>query len=251
MEFLTAQSNWPFSIALTIVTLLGLLEALGMLLGGMSSLVDMHGPDWHAPDLHGADFHAPHLHGADLHAPHEALHAASADGDLNLDHVHSEFHPAAQVLSWLHVGQLPTTILLLLFLLSFGMSGLFLQWLIMSRFGAPLPAAIASVPAGILALLGTRLSGGILKPLLPRDESEAVSLDSFVGCDGQITIGTARPGKPAEARVKDKFGRTHYMMVEPDGEDEFPAGSHVLLLKRRGEIYRVIDNTGAQIDDLV
>ena len=226
MEFLTAPNNWPFSIALAIVTLLGLLEALGLLFGGATSFlggdanldvdvggdaIAVDGPD--APDVHGG--------------------------------------VGVNLLEWLHVGEIPTTILLLLFLLSFGMSGLFLQWLIVSSFGAPMPAAIASVPAGILALLGTRLTGGLLKPLLPRDESEAVSLDSFVGCDGQITIGTARPGKPAEARVKDKFGHSHYLMVEPDGEEEFPAGSHVLLLKRRGDIYRVVDNTGAQVDDLV
>jgi hypothetical protein len=226
MEFLTAPGNWPFSAALTIVLLLGLLEALGLLLGTTSFI----GAD--SPDV-----------GVDVSGD-----AVAVDGPDAPD-AHGGI--AGNFLEWLHFGELPTTILLLLFLLGFGIAGLTLQWLIVSRFGATMPASIASVPAGVVALMSTRIAGGLLKPVLPRDESEAVSRDSFVGCGGQITIGTARPGKPAEARVKDRFGHTHYLMVEPDGNDEFPAGSHVLLLKRRGDIYRVIDNTGAQVDDLV
>ena len=184
------------------------------------------------------EVHAPGVHGVDAHSG-----ATHAGADLDAG-------PLSEVLTWLHAGQLPTTILLLLFLLSFGIGGLMLQSLMQARLGTLLPAGVAVWPAGLIALLATRISGGLLKPVLPRDETEAVSQDSFVGCGGQITIGTARPGKPAEARVKDRFGRTHYVMVEPDGDDEFPTGSHILLVKRHAALYRAIDNTGAQIDDL-
>ena len=229
MEFLTAPGNLPFSIALAVVFLLGLLEALALLLGGVSGLFNVDAPD--------VDIEAPDAVAVDgAEAP-----GVDVDGDGGL---------VGGLLQWLHVGQLPTTVLLLLFLLSFGIGGLVLQWMLMSRFGALLPATLASVPALAIALLGTRLTGSLLKPVLPRDETEAVSLDSLVGCGGQITVGTARHGRPAEARVKDRFGHAHYVMVEPDGSEEFPAGSHVLLIKRHGAIYQVIDNAGANIEDL-
>lgn len=234
--------NLPFSVALAVVLLLGALEALSLLVGGASSLLDAHGPDLHLPDAHGLEVHAPGVHGG-AHGLDAHSGVAHADADLDAG-------PMSDALTWLHAGQIPSTILLLLFLLGFGIGGLMLQSLMQSRFGTLLPSGVAVWPAGIIALLATRISGGLLKPVLPRDETEAVSQDSFVGCGGQITIGTARPGKPAEARVKDRFGRTHYVMVEPDGNDEFPAGSHVLLIKRHAALYRAIDNTGAQIDDL-
>jgi hypothetical protein len=116
-----------------------------------------------------------------------------------------------------------------------------------SRFGILLPAAIAIWPAGIIALFATRLGGGLLKPLLPREETQSVSQDSFIGCAAHINIGTARRGQPAEARLLDKFGRTHYVMVEPEHEEEFKAGSAVLIIKRHEHVYRVIDNTGAEV----
>jgi hypothetical protein len=101
-----------------------------------------------------------------------------------------------------------------------------------------------------MALPATRVIGGVLKPILPRDETEAVSRDSFVGCEAQITAGTARPGKPAEARLLDRFGRSHYIMLEPDKEDDvFAPGSNVLVLKRRDAIYRGVKVTAAPLDD--
>jgi hypothetical protein len=152
-----------------------------------------------------------------------------------------------QLLAWFHVGAMPLTVLLMLFLLTFSVSGLGLQNLIQSRFGTLLPATIAIWPAGIIALFATRLGGGLLKPMMPRDETQSVSQDSFVGCAAHINIGTARRSKPAEARVADKFGHVHYVMVEPEHDEEFKAGSPVLIIKRHDHVYRVIDNTGGEV----
>jgi hypothetical protein len=36
--------------------------------------------------------------------------------------------------------------------------------------------------------------------------------------------------------VRDKFGRSHYVLVEPDAEEaQFASGSPVLLLRREGD----------------
>lgn len=242
MEFYTAAGNVPFSIALGIVLLMGALEALSLLMGNASSLIGVDNPD--VPH----DFPVGHIHAghADL-SMDSAPHAAHLEAAHSESQVSGEIGIFGQLMAWLHMGQIPLTVLAMLFLLAFGVSGLGLQNMLNSQFGILLPAGVAVWPAGVIAFLSTRLCGGLIKPLLPREESEAVSKESFVGCAARINIGTARRGAPAEARVTDKFGHTHYVMVEPEHEEEFEAGSAVLIIKRHDHVYRVIDNTGSEI----
>lgn len=218
METLSAPANLPFTVALAIVLLLGALEIIGLLIGGASA-IGVDGPDLDAPDF-------------------------EADGDFDGDGIFS------QILGWLHVGQIPVTILAISWLFNFGVAGLLLQNIIQSLSGAMMPTLIAVFIALFISLPATRISGGVLKKVLPRDETEAVSSESFLGCEARITTGTARRGKPAEARLRDRFGRTHYVMVEPENDEEiFPSGSPVLILKRSGDVFRVMDNQGATIED--
>lgn len=146
-----------------------------------------------------------------------------------------------RLLGWLHLGRLPSLILLLLFLTGFALFGFALQHLLLGLTGHALPAALASVlaiPAGITT---TRSLGSMLARILPRDESSAVSDHSFVGRSAIISAGHARRGLAAQARVKDQHGRTHFLMVEPDLEDELlDEGSEVLLVSKPGSFYRAI-----------
>ena len=223
MNILRDAVNWPFTLALAIVVLLGVLEVLGALVGGASSLdsdvvIDVSGADGGANGI------------------------GSAPDSNNLDGLSSD-GALGRVLDWLHVGQMPSTILLIVFLTAFGGSGLLLQTLIKSQSGAMLPTLLASGIAFVVAIPATRVFGGMLKPILPRDESEAVSRDTFVGCEAQIVVGTSRRGKPAEARLRDSFGRSHYIMVEPEDDNaSFPAGHQVLILKRHGDTFIAADN---------
>jgi len=218
METLTAPANLPFTVALAIVLLLGALEVIGLLIGGASAL-GVDGPDLDAPDF-------------------------DADGDFDVEGIFS------QILGWLHVGQIPATILAISWLFNFGVAGLVLQNIVQSLSGMMMPTLIAVAVALFISLPATRLSGRVLKRILPRDDTEAVSSESFLGCEARITTGTARRGKPAEARLRDRYGRTHYVMVEPENEEEtFTSGSPVLILKRSGDIFRVMDNQGATIED--
>ena len=94
-----------------------------------------------------------------------------------------------------------------------------------------------------------KISGALLRPILPREETEAVSTQSLLGSEGEIVVGVARRGRPAQARVKDKWGNAHYVSVEPESDvDEFPAGSKVLLLKQHDHVFRVIAGSNAQLD---
>ena len=55
--------------------------------------------------------------------------------------------------------------------------------------------------------------------------------------------GAARRGLAAQARVRDSYGRTHYLMVEPDVDgDVFDEGMQVLIVQKAGAFYRCIAN---------
>jgi hypothetical protein len=80
---------------------------------------------------------------------------------------------------------------------------------------------------------------------MPGDESTAVGLDDLVGRRGTITIGTARRGSPAQARVADVHGQVHYVMVEPyDDDHSIGQGETVRLDRRDGHIFIAVARTG-------
>jgi hypothetical protein len=60
---------------------------------------------------------------------------------------------------------------------------------------------------------------------------------------GVIVSGGAGRGLAAQAKVKDSHGRSHYLMVEPDIDDEvFNEGAQVLIVRKAGAFYRCIAN---------
>jgi len=216
MELLTSPANLPFSVALAVVSLLGVLEVVSLALGGAFSILGSAGFDTPEVEL---------------------------DTDVDGDGIFG------QLMQWLHAGQIPASVLAILFLLSFGIAGLLLQSVLKVLTGAMLPALIAIIPAFIIALPATRVTGAVLKPLMPRDETDAVSRDSLLGSSAQITTGRARRGAPAEARLRDSHGHNYYVMVEPDHDEEvFTAGTRVVLVKRHDAIYRVIEDVQVELE---
>jgi len=210
LDLLGAEGTLPFSVALALMLLLALLEGVGMLLGaGLSSLIDSLLPDIDL-DVDGPDVQSP--------------------------------GPLSALLGWLYIGRVPFLVVLVLGLTFFGISGLVLQSTLQAATGRMLPAWLASIPALGLALPLTRWSASTLARVLPRDETEAVSADSFVGRIATITLGTARPGSPAQARLRDQYGQTHYVLVEPHGEEPLVQGTQVLLVEQRGSRFAAIVN---------
>lgn len=196
----------PFTVALLVLAMIAAVEVAGLLIGvGVSDLVDGALPDF------------------DAGAP---------DGDA-----------VARALGWLHVGKVPALIVLSTLLAAFGLIGVSLQGAAGAVLGAPLPVFVAAALSLVAALPAARFLCGGLSRILPREETDAVSSDSFIGRIAEIIRGEARAGAPAEAKLTDAHGRTHYILVEPDSAGAaFRQGSEVLIVEKRGAVFRAAAN---------
>jgi len=216
IAFLLADFNTAFSIAFGTVIALALLEGLGMLIGlSLMSLLDQFSPI----DL-------------DLE-----LDAVIADTDLGGGGITS-------LLGWLCLNRLPLLIWLVLFLTSFAISGYSLNFIALNINASVLPVFISTSMALVAALFLTRYLGTPLGRLLPKNESSAVSNNSFNGIIAKITIGTAKHNNPAEAALVDKFNQKHYVMVSPDNPTEtFNQGDEVVLVEKQENIWLAVKFT--------
>lgn len=217
IEFLSLSANLPFSVALAIVVLIGVLEGVGAVIGfALSGLLDNL-----VPDL-----------------------------DLDVDAEIGDHGAVGEFLSWLRVRQVPVIVILIAFLTSYAVTGFVLQQVIYSLFGMMLPAIVAGVIVLFACLPFTRLFTGVMAKILPGDETDAVASSTFIGRPAVITLGTASSGNPAQARLKDKHGQSHYVMVAPDTDGEsFNQGASVLLVRRDGATFYAIKDTRTDILD--
>jgi hypothetical protein len=147
------------------------------------------------------------------------------------------------VLAWLYIGRAPLLILLAAFLTGFGITGLTLQFMVKGVVGGYLWGGLAAIPAVLVALPVTRIVGRIFARVLKREDSDAASREAFVGRIAIVVRGEARRGFPAEAKLRDHQGASHYILVEPEADDAvFPAGCEVLLVEQAGAVFRAIIN---------
>lgn len=190
---LLADYNLPFAVALALMVLLAILQAVGL---------------------------------GDVLGDHDVDADAEGGG------------PADGLLLLLGIGRVPLMIWLASFLLLFAALGVGIQALAESLTGAPLDRWLAAVLAAAAAL---PVAGVVSRPLawiLPGDETTAVGLDSLVGRRARIVIGRAAAGHPARARVEDRYGRPHHVMVEPHEESsEMLEGDEILLVRRENETF--------------
>jgi hypothetical protein len=209
IEFMLDAANIPFSVALAIVALIALIEGVGLLLGmALSGLLDNLVPEI----------------------------------DINIDTPDMADHGAfGEFLVWLRFREVPVIVILIAFLTSFSITGFILQQISVFLFGVLLPALIASALAMFACLPGVRIFAGTLGKVMPKDETEAVGQASFIGREAIITLGSASTHNPAQGRVKDKFGYSHYVMIEPDNEDQtFLQGEKVLVVRQAGSTFFAI-----------
>ncbi|WP_170109220.1 OB-fold-containig protein [Celeribacter persicus] len=243
MSFLGPEI-FPFLIAAGLVLFLLFLELL-LLTTGLSSgapsadLGDM--PDL---DVELTGMSAPEL-AAELDVPVDL----AAEIEIGLAEAELPDAPGEMVSTpttgglpdFLGLRKQPLTIWLAIFLALFAGTGLMLQSGMMAIFGQMLPRLIAVPLALIPALALTRTIAGALARLIPRDETAAISERSLGRRRGIVTVGTARRGSPAQVRITDGYGNTHYAMLEPlSDKDEIPQGAEVLVLRPRGGELRLV-----------
>ncbi len=214
-DLFIASENLPFSVSITLMVVIALLEGVTAVFGmALSDLVDAIVPE------------------VDLE-----LGGGPDAGDV----------PAlSQFLGWLRVGEVPALILLIVFLLSFGFGGFAVQSIYQGVSGSYLSSLIASVPAFAIALPTVHFLGGVMAAFLPRDETEAVAEASFLGQQATIVLGTAKRGSPAQAKLRDAFGKTHYIMFEPVEDSDVSAGAMVTLQEVVNGVFRGVSAAGIE-----
>ncbi|GAB60018.1 YqiJ family protein [Rheinheimera nanhaiensis] len=219
-SLMLASENMAFSIALVLMLMIAVLEGVAALFGtGVSSALDSLLPE------------------SEL-SPHAEV------GQIDSDTALSRF------LGWLRIGEVPLLMLLVIFLLCFGLLGLLLQGVLHSVLGVLAPGWLAVPIVLLLSLPFVRFGGGVLQAIMPRDETSAVTEDSLIGRIAVITLGTARVGYPAEAKVRDQHGYSHYVQLEPDdAAAEFIQGNEVLLLSRQGAVYKAMLNPNPHLSE--
>jgi hypothetical protein len=190
---------WPFALATGLIVAVGITEALALLVGASTS-------QWIDGMLGG-----------------HAETNVETEGPVNA------------ALGWLHIGKVPILAILVIFLTTFAAIGFASQFMMRAATGWMMPQGLAVAIAAAAGVLAVRFLGRGLARVIPRDETSAITDASLIGRVGTVVIGTARAGRPAEARLRDEFGTTHYVMVEPeDPAQEFAAGASVLLVRHLG-----------------
>jgi hypothetical protein len=211
IEWFTAPGSTPFTVALLVMLGLTAVELASLLTGvSLNDAVD--------------ELVVPHAVETVGDAP-TGMEVTSPDGPSVV----------GRFLAWMYIGTVPVLMVFIVFLTVFGLMGLFAQQLFRAMLGVALPAIVVAPIVAVACLPVVRACTGGLARVLPRDETSAIDAATFVGRTAVITGGAARAGMPAQARLTDQFGTTHYVLVEPeDAEDTFPAGSLVLLLRQTG-----------------
>ncbi len=222
LEIFLLPNSYPFSISLAIVFGLFLIEIISLIFGGSIMAIGSDAPE--------VDF--------DVDADFDL------DLDLDLDLDANIVAAPSNLLGWLGVSQVPFLIWLVSFLTLFGLSGLTLQNIIFAIFSMLLPGSIASLIALLPALAMTRVISGFVAGIMPKTESSAMRTRFLGGHHGVISQGTAKRGKPAEAKIKDRHGNTHYLQVEPfDDDEELKQGCSIHVIRKKDGTFYAIDIT--------
>ncbi len=221
INFILAPENLAFTISIAFMFLIAILEGIGTILGmGFMNILDDMFPE------------------VDL----------DVDGDINTELETPSFFTT--ILSWVMLGKVPMIVLFVIFLAVFGIMGYLVNFVAFSVADFYLPGLIALVPAILLALPIVRVSTKLFAKIIPQEETTAVSRASFIGHVATIILGKASSGKPAQAKLKDIHGQTHYIMVEPEENGiEYLQGTEVLLIEQKGCTFLVIENPNKNLSD--
>ncbi|UYZ67702.1 YqiJ family protein [Moraxella bovis] len=217
LDLIFAPQNFIFGVAITLMFLLFILEIVALMIGGANDWVDGLLPD-------------------ELNA-HAEVGVDVADAGI-----------AVRFLSWLYVGKVPVLMLLVLFLAIFGLLGFFIQGILFNLAGFYLPSLIAIIVVWALSLPILRVFAKGLYKILPKDETTAINQSELVGRIGTVVIGKATKDTPAQIKVKDTHGQTHYIMAYADDEDLIQGETVLLVLQKEMYFVAIKNMNGVLVD---
>ncbi|RMH72683.1 MAG: DUF1449 family protein [Gemmatimonadetes bacterium] len=168
-----------------------------------------------------------------------------ADVDLELDtnaDVDSDIEaPSAgsggflhAVLSFLNIGRVPLSIVLVSLSLFMGLTGIIFNSFVVTLLNSyPSPAFILSgVTSVLLGLVGTSQLGKILVKLFPADETYAVEKGKLIGCVGEVTTPYIPPADSRKQGLVDVYNQYGTLLKVPcvayDGQPK--RGDRVVLI---------------------
>lgn len=242
MDVLLVDSLKPFSLLAGFIVVLLIVE-VGLMLVGLSSAVEtdggLEGPGG-ALDVDAAFDAKSAIFEADILTPDE-LATLEIPPSAPQPLLRAQISPARRLLRLTGFGRGPVLVWLTGMAAGISACGYFLQLALQSLTGAMLSGSVAlSVVLLPGLLLGGRLTAFVAR-LIPAFESHAISGRTYNGRRGEVVVGVARRGEPAQVRWRDLYGTTHSLMAEPLRDtDTLPAGSKVLIVKTRDRQPRLV-----------
>lgn len=202
-ELFTHPSNLFFSVSLSLMFLLGLLECLLLIIGSTSQgFLDQFIPD-------------------------QLLEAQHSDLDIQ-----TEPGIWVQLLDWLYLGRVPVLVWLIIFLTIYALFGFIVQAIFYNFTQSFFPIWIIAPACLFLCMPIVRICAALVAKIIPQDETTAIHSNELIGRTALIILGEAKQNYPAQAKVLDQFGQTHYILVEPEFDEVFQQGQSVVLTQR-------------------
>ena len=200
-ELFTHPSNYIFSLSLVLCFAIGILEFILLLIGGSSQILDQFLPE----------------------------HLTEYQTDLDID---ADQGPLWQFLDWLYLGKVPLLIWLIIFLTIYALTGLVIQSIFYHFTENYFSTWLIAPVVLFLSMPLVRWASACITRVIPKDETTAIYSEDLIGLTAEIILGIAQPDSPAQAKVKDQFGQTHYVLVEPEQNEIFHQGQVVILTQR-------------------
>lgn len=183
---------------------------------------------------------------AEIDTEVEAEHEIEVQHDSDQEvETGSDLNVAQTVLSFLGVGKVPLSLLIICFCLTWG----FVGYVSNHTFAHVLPPYmyvwVSFAIAMVVSLLGVKVTSGILARLIPNFVTDVVAREQLVGSQATVTLPIGLTA--GTAQLYDERGGFHEVRcITASGQDQIHSGTPVVLLdyneKERVYVVRTLPN---------
>ena len=195
--FFLNPSNLPFIVSGCTLAAILILEIFGLFIG-MSTMLQSH-----------------------------IMGHIDANGNGIPDHLEAQ---GFSLFSWLNPGRVPFMVMMVIFSTVFTVVGFGTQWMFLGATSHYAPM-ILSVPIVLAITLPITRSGtNAIAKIIPRDETNAITLESLTGDQGWVIIGPISSKVSGSVRITDKYGTDHYLTAFSEGDAILECRDTVILV---------------------